>query len=299
MAKFLQTSRAERRLRRKKSSPASRGQLVVGLVMAGLVVLLAAGAPVLALQDPYQTVLADNSLAPFSRGQDGTFYLFGTDDLGRDLFSRFAFGARYPLLVGVLAVLVGGFVGITFGILAGYFQGAVDTVLSRLADIQMSIPGILVAITLLAFFGGGVGMLVAVVAIIGWPTYFRLVRVETMSIRQRAFIEAAVTSSASSIWIILRHVLPNLTGIIAVVATLDLSRAVLMESGMSFLGLGIQPPAADWGVMVAMGQPRLATEWWISTIPGIGIIVLVFGVNLIGDWFADRTSSRRPMVVSA
>lgn len=295
------TTLIQRRLARagKPRRGGSRLRLVSGGIMVGLVVLIAVAAPVLAPHDPYAQALQDGSLPPLSTGEGGTFYLMGTDDLGRDLLSRFLYGARYPLLVGLLAVVLGGLIGITSGVLAGYFRGGVDTVLSRIADIQMSIPGILVAISLLAFGGGSITMLVLVIAVTGWPTYFRLVRVETMAIRDRAFIESAIASSATNVWVIVKHVLPNIAGIAFVVATLDLSRAVLVEAGLSFLGLGIQPPTADWGVMVAMGQGRLATEWWISTLPGLGIVMLVFGINLMGDWIADRSSVERPLAMGA
>lgn len=265
-----------------------RAELLVGITLVGIILVMAVFADFIAPYDPLVQSLKDYNLPPGSVTDAGV-HIFGTDELGRDVFSRFLHGSRLPVLVGVLAVLCGGAFGVLTGILAGYFGGWVDQLFSRLADIQLSVPAILIAITLLAFGGADTSMLIAVIALTGWPSYFRLVRVQVLSIRHQPFIEAAQSSGARVLGILVRHVAPNVVGLTAVVATLDLARAILMEAGLSFLGLGVQPPTPDWGLMVAQGQSQLSSAWWIATIPGLGILVLVFGINLIGEWLTNRT----------
>ncbi len=269
--------------------PGLRGN--AGLYVGLLLVVLIAGPGLLATwlapYDPLAQNLQGTLGSPLSSDGAG-FHLLGTDELGRDVFSRVLHGARLPMLVGSLAVLLGGVTGVLAGAVAGYFGGAVDSILSRIADIQLSVPAILVALGLLAFAGQSVTMLVLVIALTGWPTYFRLIRVQAMSLAARGFVEASVSAGARSPWIIRRHILPNVLSLTAVVAALDFSRAILMEAGLSYLGLGVQPPTPDWGVMVSGGQARIADAWWIAACPGIAVLFLVLGVNMIGDWLADR-----------
>lgn len=287
-----------RSLRWLKTPRPGRIELTIGIVLVAIVLLIAVFADILAPYNPLQQNLAAYNRPPGSV-IDGNLHLFGTDELGRDLLSRFLYGSRLPVLVGVLAVAFGGVFGVTVGILAGYFRGAVDQIFSRLADIQLSVPAILIAIALLAFGGANITMLILVIALTGWPTYFRLVRVQVLSLRHRAFVEAAKSSGARNVGVIVRHILPNILSITAVVAALDLARAILMEAGLSFLGLGVQPPAADWGLMVAQGQSQLSSAWWIATIPGLGILLLVFGINMIGDWLTSRSETPAAQVPKA
>jgi len=257
---------------------------VVGVGLLGLLLLATLLAPLLVPTDPLLQDLTKIALAP---GADPAHPL-GTDQVGRDMLSRLLHGGRLPMTIGALSVLVGGALGSLLGVVAGYAGGVVDTVLSRLADAQLALPTILVAITLLTFAGRSTSNLVVVIALGGWPTFFRVCRSQVLSTRERAFVAAAVAMGASRTRIVLTHLLPAVRGLVVVTATLDFSRALLVASGLTYLGLGVQPPHPDWGLMVAEGQTYLASAWWIATLPGVGIILAVFATNLIGDALIDR-----------
>jgi peptide/nickel transport system permease protein len=271
----------------------SRSGLVVGIAITGLVILATLIGPLMLPFDPLWQDLSSTLLPPGSISRQG-LHLLGTDDLGRDVFARTLAGGRIPILVGLGAVIVGGLIGTAAGLAAGFFGGRVDVILSRIADVQMSLPAILVALTLLVFSGRNVAMLVAVIAVTGWPTYFRLVRSATLQLRSRPFVDAAISSGQRRLAIIVQHLLPNVRVLLIMCITLDFSRAILMEAGLSFLGLGVAPPAPDWGLMVSQGQSQLSTAWWMAVFPGIGVVLLVLAVNLIGDWLsANRITSVR------
>lgn len=259
-----------------------RAALWVGLVLLAIVVGSAVFAPLIAGHDPLDQELANVEARPSSE------HPLGTDQLGRDVLSRVVYGSRTALFVGVLSVLIGGVLGVGLGIVAGYFRGWVDQVLSRIADIQLAMPSILLALAILAFAGRNMVNLIAVIALTGWPTYFRVCRAHTLSLRKRSYVEAAIVNGARPIRVLWRHIWPGVRSLAVVTATLDLSRAVLMEAGLSFLGLGLQPPSPDWGLMVAESEPQLVTSWWIPTAPAVGLLILVFATNLLGDWLADR-----------
>ncbi|MGO1770030.1 MAG: ABC transporter permease [Microbacterium sp.] len=261
--------------------------LVIGIAATALVLLAVTIGPMLLPHDPLAQDLSAATVPPGTTTERG-LHLFGTDDLGRDIFARTLAGGRIPILVGLGAVVCGGLVGTTLGLIAGFVGGWVDNVLSRLADVQLSLPSILIALTLLAFSGQNIAMLIAVIAVTGWPTYFRLIRSAAIQLRSRPFVDAAVASGQRRGSILLRHLLPNVRVLLVMSITLDFSRAILMEAGLSFLGLGVSPPAPDWGLMVSQGQSQLTIAWWMATFPGIAIVVLVLAVNLIGDWLSAR-----------
>lgn len=261
--------------------------LLIGVVIVSVFFLASVLGPVLLPYHPLQQDLSNTLLPPGSVTERG-MHLLGTDDLGRDLLARTLAGGRIPFIVGLGAVAISGVFGVVSGLCAGFFGGKTDAVLSRLADMQLSLPNILVALTLLAFAGRSVTMLVIVIAVTGWPTQFRLVRAAALQLRSRPFIEAAIASGQSRTSIIVRHLLPNVRVLIVMCATLDFSRALLLQAGLSFLGLGVQPPTPDWGLMVSQGQSQLSFAWWIATFPGLAIVVLVLAVNLIGDWLSTR-----------
>jgi peptide/nickel transport system permease protein len=271
----------------------SRAGLIAGVAITGLVILATLFGPLVLPFDPMRQDLSSTLLAPGSISPQG-LHMFGTDDLGRDVFARTLTGGRIPILVGLGAVIVGGLIGTAAGLAAGFFGARVDGVLSRIADIQMSLPAILVALTLLVFSGQNIAMLVAVIAVTGWPTYFRLVRSATLQLRSRPFVDAAISSGQRRIATIVQHLLPNVRVLLIMCITLDFSRAILMEAGLSFLGLGVAPPAPDWGLMVSQGQSQLSTAWWMAVFPGAGVVLLVLAVNLVGDWLsANRIPSVR------
>jgi peptide/nickel transport system permease protein len=263
--------------------PRGRIALIVGGVVLAAIVLMAILAPLIAPHDPLQQDLSHVEATP-----SWPSHLLGTDQLGRDVLSRVIYGSRTALWVAALSVLLGGAIGVSLGILAGYFRGWIDQVLSRLADIQLAMPAILLALAVLAFAGRTMVNLIAVITLTGWPTYFRVCRSHTLVLRRRPYVEASIVNGAAPVRVLWRHIWPGVRSLAVVTATLDLSRAVLMEAGLSFLGLGLQPPSADWGLMVAESEPQLVTSWWIPTAPAVGVLLLVFAANLVGDWLGDR-----------
>ncbi|WP_413099324.1 ABC transporter permease [Streptomyces sp. Inha503] len=277
-------SRIDQRGRRFR--PGAAG--ATGAVLLALVVLMALLAPVLAPHDPLAQDLAHTDAAPGVHGHP-----LGTDQLGRDLLSRLLYGARTPLVVGVVAVVCGGLVGTLLGLLSGFARGWLDQVLSRLADVQLALPSVLLALLVLTFGGQSTAVLVLVIALTGWPAYFRLVRSRVLALRTMAYVEASLTQSIPIWRVLVYDLLPGVRGLVAVTATLDLSRAVLMEAGLTYLGLGAQAPAPDWGLMVAEGQGQLLGAWWIAVTPGLGLVAMVIGANLLGERLAERGEGRR------
>jgi peptide/nickel transport system permease protein len=219
-------------------------------------------------------------------------HLLGTDHVGRDIFSRLMYGSRISLLVSVLAVLLAGGLGAPFGLVAGYYGGWFDTVAMRFADIQQAIPFLVLALALVAAFGNGLANVIAALGITGWVVYARVVRGEALSLRARQFVEAARAVGADDRRILWRHVWPNLQGGIVVVATLQISRMIIAEASLSFLGLGVDPQIPSWGRAVADGRDYLAFAWWVSTIPGLALMLTVLSVNVLGDWLRDRWDPR-------
>ncbi|WP_214104095.1 ABC transporter permease [Acrocarpospora catenulata] len=253
---------------------------------AALITLAIVFAPLLAPYPPNAQDLASMSQPPSLT--DG--HLFGTDLFGRDVFSRVLHGGRPPLLIGVLAVAAAVAVGVAFGVLAGFRGGRLDSVLARVADIQLSVPGIVIALFVLAMLGGGFVNVILVIALESWPLHFRVTRALAQGLRNRAFVEAARVFGLPTRTIITRHLVPALLPVIAVTATANFVTAVLMEASLSFLGLGIQPPTADWGLMVSLGRTQIASAWWVSVFSGLALAALLFSAQLLGDALAKRFS---------
>jgi peptide/nickel transport system permease protein len=256
---------------------------LVGLGLVSLTVLVAGFAPLLAPHDPLAQNLSGRLLPPGSQG-----HLLGTDGLGRDLLSRIIYGARPPILVGASAVFIGAGLGGLLGMVSGYFGGWWDRLIMRLADIQLSLPAILLALTVIAVRGPQLNYLVGVLALALWPSTARVVRAQTLEVREREFVQAARTVGASSAYIIRKHVVRHVLGPLIVIATGELGLTILLAAALSFLGLGVQPPTPDWGGTLAEGREYMETAWWIGTFPGIALVLLVGGVNLVGDWLRDR-----------
>lgn len=222
----------------------------------------------------------------------GVVYLLGTDEIGRDLASRVIHGARVSLAVALSSVLLSAIVGTTLGVLAGYFRGWTETVLMRLTDMVLSIPAILMAIVMVAVLGPGFDKVVLVLAATRWPRYARVAYAQTLTVAGLAYVRAARLYGVSTARILLRHVLPNIAGPVVVVATLEFGLMVLFEAGLSFLGLGVQPPTPSWGAIMAVGRNYLGTAWWIATFPGVCLFLLALSVNMIGDHVRDRLDPR-------
>jgi peptide/nickel transport system permease protein len=235
-------------------------------------------APVVSPGDPLAVSLGDRFLPPLSPGHP-----FGTDDLGRDLLARLAWGGRVSLIAGVLAVLLAGGVGSLLGLAAGLRGGAVDAAVSRLVEAQLSLPLLMLLLLVIAVFGQNLAVLVLVLAIAQWPESARLTRALALVEREQTYVEAARSVGAGPWRILARHLLPNVAAPLLVVLTLLLAQAVLVESALSYLGLGVARPYPTWGRVLADGQQYITTAWWLVTIPGLVISVLVLGVNLLAE----------------
>ena len=259
--------------------------LGAGFVAALLVI--AAAAPILAPLDPIRQSLRGRLAAPTWNGTDGHAHLLGTDHLGRDVLSRVIWGSRVSLLIGFAAVLVGGVLGSAAGIAAGFSRGRADAIIMTLADAQLAFPFILLAIGIIAVLGPSFPTLIVVIGLSGWMSYARVLRSQVLVLRSREFVESIHALGGSLLRVILRHVLPNVLSTIVVIATLELARAIVLEATLSFLGLGIQPPTPSWGGMVQEGREYLDSAWWISTCPGLVLMITSIVVSRTGDWLRD------------
>ncbi|GHD12242.1 ABC transporter permease [Tianweitania populi] len=268
-----------------------------GWIILIVFVAVAIAAPWLGLPNPIRGSLTARLAPPtwtglFSPGP----HPFGTDQLGRDILSRIVFGSRTTLLIACGAVVLGGIVGVTLGIIAGYFRGFVDSLLMRLVDIQLALPLMLLALLVVAAVGPSTTNLVIVLALTSWIRYARIVRGQVLAVREREFVLSAKAIGASTARIMFSHILPNILTPALVVATLELARVIIMDAALSFIGLGVQPPAPSWGRMLADGRTYISGAWWIVTFPGLAIVLTVLSVNLVGDWLRDYFDPRQRSV---
>ncbi|MCZ7567131.1 MAG: ABC transporter permease [Ardenticatenaceae bacterium] len=269
---------------------------LLGAFLVVIVVITAITAPVIAPHDPTKLNLRSRLLPPAWDSEGDPRFLLGTDQLGRDLLSRLIYGSRVSLIVGILGVAVSLVVGVFLGLVSGYFGGATDNVISRFVDTFMAVPFIVLAMAVIGVLGPKGANLVALIVVLGlvnWVTFARVVRGEVLSVKTRDYIEAARCIGQRDAVIILRHVLPNVTASIIVLATLQVATVIIAESSLSFLGLGVQPPTVTWGIMLAEGRDHLATSWWLATFPGIAISLTVLGIILWGDWLRDVLDPRQ------
>ena len=259
--------------------------VLIGLCMA--LVLMALFAPSLAPQDPLAGSLSARLKPPVWVQGGSTAHMLGTDLLGRDVLSRLLHGARISLVVCAIVIAIAGGIGSTLGILAGYLGGWVDTLIMRLVDLTLSLPVILLALLLGVLFGPSFSNVVIVISLVLWSQFARMARGETLRVKQSEFIDLARSAGCSSASIMWRHVLPNVAGSLVVLATLQVGIVIVLEASLSFLGVGIPPPAPSWGAMIAEGQSYVASAWWLSIFPGLAIMVTVLLVNLMGDSLTD------------
>lgn len=269
---------------------------VAGLGMVLLVVAAALLAPFVSPQDPLEQDLHFRLKPPFWDEKSDPRFKLGTDQVGRDMLSRLIYGSRISLSVGFLTMAFSALVGITLGILAGYYRGPLDSLISNCVNIMMSFPYILLAISVMAATGPGYRNLVLVLGLTGWPIYTRLVRAEVIELKSRDFVTAARALGGRNSGVILKHILPNLASSIIVLATFEMARMIIRESFLSFLGLGIPPPMASWGGMLAEGRSYMLGLWWLAAIPGSAIFFTTLGINLMGDglrdWLDPHTRNR-------
>jgi peptide/nickel transport system permease protein len=264
--------------------------LLAGLL--GLIVLVSVFAPFLTPYEP-DAISLSMRLKPPAWMEGGSMeHLLGTDNLGRDILTRILYGGRVSLAVGFLAVVVAGALGITLGMVAGYFGGLTDALIMRVTDAANSIPVILVALLFVITLGPSFFNLVLALATLLWARYPRVVRSEVLSLRSRDFVTLARLAGASHVRILLRHIFPNILHTVVILVTLQLGIAIITEATLSFLGAGIPPPTPAWGSMVSSGRDYVATAWWISFFPGMAILLTVLIFNLAGDWLRDRFDPR-------
>ena len=262
-------------------------------VMLPIVILvaffvLAIFAPLIAPHSPTLGNLPDRLMPPAWVEGGSQAHLLGTDFMGRDVLSRLIYGARISLTMGLLAIFFAGSIGAIMGMLSGYLGGYIDELIMRLTEIALSMPLILMAILLVVIFGASYTNVILVIVLLLWPQYARLIRGETLSIKERDFVALAKIAGCSRLLIIWRHILPNVFPTLLVLATLQVGYVIILEATLSFLGVGIPKPTPAWGVMVADAQGLIDSAWWIALFPGLAILLLVLSVNLLGDWLRDR-----------
>ncbi len=259
---------------------------VVGLIIVLALLLLAAFAPLIAPHDPLAQALDQRLLAPSAK------HLFGTDALGRDIFSRVVYGTRVTLVIVMLVVITVGPLGLLIGCAAGYFGGWVDTVLMRITDVFLAFPRLVLALAFVAALGPGLENAVIAIAFTAWPPYARVARAETMIIRNADYISAMRLQGASQMRIVLKHVVPMCVPSLIVRTTYDMAGIIIIAAGLGFLGLGAQPPIPEWGAMISTGREQIFDQWWVATFPGIAICVVALGFNLLGDGLRDVLDAR-------
>jgi peptide/nickel transport system permease protein len=259
---------------------------MVGLVLVAILVVMAAGAPIIAPHDPLQVNFGNQNMTP------SWDHWLGTDHFGRDIFSRLLYGAQISVFLGLGSVMIGAVTGVSMGLISGYIGGWFDTILMRFVDIMLAFRLILFAIIVMAILGPSVTNVMVAIGISLFASFVRLTRGEVLVAKERDYVQAAVALGASWGRITIRHVLPNILGPLIIFATLRLGVAILAESALSFLGLGPSPPTPAWGLMVREGLDRIRDYWWLSTIPGIAITLVVLSFNLLGDGVRDLLDPR-------
>ena len=264
--------------------------LTIGAVMFGLIALAALFAPWLAPHDPYAQDVTRRLIPPIWHDKGSWEHLLGTDKLGRDYLSRLLFGARVSLIIGLVTAAIAGVIGTTLGVLAGYYGGRVDAVISYIITTRLAMPVVLVALAMASLVGGSLQVVILLLGLLFWDRFAIVTRSATQQLRDAEFIAAAKALGASTPYILLRELLPNLMSALTVVATLEMAHAILLESTLSFLGLGVQPPTPSWGLMVAEGKAYMFFQPWVIVIPGVVLALLVLSINLVGDGIRDLTA---------
>jgi ABC-type dipeptide/oligopeptide/nickel transport system permease subunit len=261
-----------------------------GLVAAAVLVIVAGGAAAAPWIAPYDPLAVDiqHRLGPPAWMAGGTrAHLLGTDQIGRDLLSRVIYGGRVSLVIGTSAVLVSSTIGVLLGLAAGYFAGRIDWTIMTLVNVMLTFPFVLLALAVIAVLGPSLINMIIVLGVADWPLYARVIRAETLAIREREFVLAGRALGMSHARLVFGQILPNLVSVIVVIATLQVARVIILESFLSFLGLGVQPPTPAWGNMLGEGRVYMLNSWWIATFPGLAIFVTTLAINLMGNALRD------------
>ncbi len=257
---------------------------LIAVIFLAALIVITIGAEFLAPHKPTGLNLGDRLLPPFSTGRKGEFYLFGTDELGRDLFSRLIYGARVSVSVGLLGATLSCILGVFAGLTAGYRGGLYEDIIMRLVDGMLSLPSLLVALFVLFVLGGGFLNLILVFSILHWMVFARMTRGLALDARSATYVQAARALGASDFRIMFRHILPNIAAPIMVLFTLEIAILILSEASLSFLGFGVQPPDPSWGLMIADGREHIRSAWWLVTFPGLAIFLTALSLNLVANW---------------
>jgi peptide/nickel transport system permease protein len=271
----------------RRSTGFRRFAALLGAAIVGSVLLIAIFAPYLTPHDPFAQDLGLRLVPPAWMEGGQTAHLFGTDQIGRDYLSRLIYGARVSMLIGVLTVIVTGAIGITLGILGGFYGGRTDDVVMFLITCRLSIPLILVALTVVALVGSSLTVVILTLGLLLWERFAVVARTTTMQVRHLDYVAAAQAAGASHWHVLTREVLPNIANHLLVVATLEMALAILLEAALSFLGLGVPPPLPSWGLMIAEAKEYMFFTPWVIVTPGIALFILVLGINLLGDGLRD------------
>jgi peptide/nickel transport system permease protein len=241
---------------------------------------------------PYDQDLDSKLKPPFSKTNDHRTHILGTDHLGRDVLSRVIHGVRVSLVIGILAVAISAVFGVILGLIAGYYGGIMDDIIMRIADVQLAIPLILLAISVIVVLGSGIRVLILVIGLTQWMGYARMVRGQALSLREKDFVTSAHAVGATDLRIITRYIFPNTLSSVMVLVTLNMATVIVLEAGLSFLGLGIQPPEPSLGTMLSESISYLNRAWWLSTFPGLTIMMIILAINLFGDGLRDALDPR-------
>jgi len=270
----------------------------VAATVLGLFVLIAVFGPLVLPYDSVATRVGDRLLPPFSTASDGTFALFGTDQNGRDVLAQVIAGSRVSLLVGITVVVVGGLVGLVLGLVAGYYGGWLDAVISRIGDMQLAFPSILLAILLAGALGPSLVNVIVALAVTRWVIFARVVRGSALTTRGREFVESAKVMGAGDPRILLRYILPSCMQPLLVAATVQVGLTMVAEAALSFLGLGVPLDQASWGSTIANGRDYLASAWWIAAVPGLALTLVVICIGLLGDRAGDESAPAKEVAAT-
>lgn len=262
---------------------------MIGIVVVASMALIAIFAPFITKYDPYTQDLLNRMVAPEFLGGKSD-HVLGTDQLGRDYLARLLHGARVSLFIGFSAALISGIIGTAMGVAAGYFGGRVDAVVTFLINVRLAMPVVLVALAVVALLGGSLTVVATILGLLLWDRYAVVMRASTLQIARREYVAASYAIGTSTPRILFSEILPNLMNNLIVVATLEMAHAILLEAALSFLGLGVQPPTASWGLMISEGKDMMLFEPWLVMIPGVALFVLVLAINLMGDGLRDITA---------